>query len=231
MKSLTSLAVAAALSLAVTSSAFAEVNVTMADGHVSIVAKDATLRQILTEWARVGQTKIVNIERIGGSPMTIELQNVPESQALDVLMRSIAGYFAVPRPVPQNNLSVYDRLVVMPGTATPRAPVAASAAAAPSFPQPRQFHVPADDDNEAERNGVPQAPRGPVFNTFPQPQQAPQMPGSGQLPQVAPPPVQQTPSAFPTVPSGAVAVPGMVAPAPPQQPGQVLQPVRRPGSN
>jgi hypothetical protein len=230
MKTLTSLAVAAALSLAVSSSAFAEVKVTMADGLVSIVAKDATLRQILTEWARVGQTKIVNIERIGGSPMTIELQNVPESRALDVLMRSSAGYFAVPRPVQQNNLSVYDRLVVMPGTATPRAPVAASVAAAPSFPQPRQFPMPAEDDNEVERNGV-QAPRGPVFNTFPQPQQAPQMPGNGQLPQVATPPVQQTPSAFPTVPSGAVSVPGMVAPAPPQQPGQVQQPVRRPGSN
>jgi hypothetical protein len=36
------------------------------DGRVSIVAKDATVRQILTEWARVGRTKIVNVERIPG---------------------------------------------------------------------------------------------------------------------------------------------------------------------
>jgi len=235
MKILTPLAVAAALSLAASANAFAEVKVSMSDGHVTIVAKDATLRQILTEWARVGQTKIVNVERISGSPMSIELDNVPESMALDVLMRSIAGYFAIPRPVPATNLSVYDRVVVMPGTATPRAPVAATASAAPTFPQPRQFNAPADDDGDERQapNGAAQAPRGPVFNTFPQPGQTPQvvnpqMPGTVQ--QSAPPPVQ-APSAFPTAPAGGVAVPGMVAPAPPQQPGQVLQPtVRRPGS-
>src|SRR5580693_8115811 len=123
MKVLTSLAVALVLSLAASSNARAEVKVTMSEGKVSIVAKDATLRQILAEWARVGQAKIVNIERITGSPITIELENMPESAALDVLLRSVAGYFAMPRAVPADNLAVYDRVVVMPGTATPRAAV------------------------------------------------------------------------------------------------------------
>ena len=65
-----------AVSLLTASTAVAEVKVTMQEGRVSIVAKDATVRQILTEWARVGQTKIVNVERIPGGPMTLELTNV-----------------------------------------------------------------------------------------------------------------------------------------------------------
>jgi hypothetical protein len=209
--------------------------VTMSEGKVSIVAKDATLRQILAEWARVGQAKIVNLERITGSPITIELDNMPESAALDVLLRSVAGYFAMPRAVPADNLAVYDRVVVMPGTATPRAAVNTAPSAAPTFPQPQRFTEPADDEERQQApNGAPQVPRGPVFNTFPQPNGNPQVPGGVQqnpAPQNAAPPVQQAPSAFPTAPAGAVSVPGMVAPAPPQQPGQVQQPVRRPGSH
>ena len=34
------------------------------DGRVTISAKDATIRQILAEWARVGQTRFVNAERV-----------------------------------------------------------------------------------------------------------------------------------------------------------------------
>ena len=48
----------------VSSTARAEVQITIHNGRVTLVARDATLRQILAEWARVGQTKIVNIERI-----------------------------------------------------------------------------------------------------------------------------------------------------------------------
>ena len=52
--------------LAAGSTAFADVQLIIRNGQVSLVAKDATVRQILTEWARVGQTKIVNVERIPG---------------------------------------------------------------------------------------------------------------------------------------------------------------------
>jgi hypothetical protein len=80
-----------AVMVLIASTAFAEVKVSMQDGRVSIVAKDATLRQILTEWASVGQTKIVNVERIPGGPMTIELTNMPEQQALDLLLHDGAA--------------------------------------------------------------------------------------------------------------------------------------------
>src|SRR5215475_16049958 len=106
------IAIAGVAALVLTAStAFAEVKVSMQDGRVSIVAKDATLRQILTEWARVGETKIVNVERIPGGPMTLELTNVPEQQALELLLRSVSGYMTAPRPVAASNLSAFDRIV------------------------------------------------------------------------------------------------------------------------
>src|SRR5262250_3627806 len=83
--------------LSIASTASADVQVTMHNGQVSIVAKDATLRQIMTEWARVGQTKVVNVERIPGGPLTLELRDIPEAQALDMLLRSVSCYMAAPR--------------------------------------------------------------------------------------------------------------------------------------
>jgi hypothetical protein len=188
MKALKIATIVAFVSAVAGSTAFAEVQVTLQNGRVSIVAKDATVRQILTEWARVGQTQILNVDKIPGAPVTLELTNVPEAEALDVLLRSISGYMAAPRAVMAANVSQFDRIVVMPTTAAPRAPVSASAAAAPSpMPQPQfQQQFPqqaADDDVEDERPapnaGVPQ--RSPVFNQFPQPQIAPTVVGGAPM--------------------------------------------------
>src|SRR5437764_8859380 len=85
--------------LAMSSSASADVRLTIQDGRVSLVAKDATLRQILAEWAKVGQTKIVNAERVPGGPLTVQFTNVPEQQVLDTLLRTITGYVAQPREI------------------------------------------------------------------------------------------------------------------------------------
>ena len=204
MKALKIATIVAFVSAAAGSTAFAEVRVTLQDGRVSIVAKDATVRQILTEWARVGQTQVLNVDKIPGAPVTLELTNVPEAEALDVLLRTISGYMAAPRAVMAANVSQFDRIVVMPTTAPPRAPVSASAAPAPApaaMPQPQfqpqfQPQIPqqaADDDVEDERPApnvvVPQ--RGAVFNQFPQPQVV--------SPQIAPTVVGGT---TPAIPSG-----------------------------
>src|ERR1700704_2199501 len=121
------LAVACVTGLAAGSTAFADVQLIIRNGQVSIVAKDATVRQILTEWARVGQTKIVNVERIPGGPMSIELNNVPESQALEVLLRAMSGFIAAPRAVDVANLSRFDRIIVMPTLAGARATASSAA--------------------------------------------------------------------------------------------------------
>src|ERR1035437_125833 len=130
MKVLPVVALGLAGGMLATAPAFADVKLTMGNGRVTLVAKDVTVRQILTEWARIGQTKIINLERIPGGPVSMELNNVPEAQALDVLLRSVAGYLAAPRPVDVANLSHFDRIVVMPTSAAPR-PAASTATAAP----------------------------------------------------------------------------------------------------
>jgi len=228
-----------AVCLFIAASASADVKITMQGGHVTIIAKDATVRQILTEWARVGQTKIVNAERVPGGPISLELTNVPESQALEVLLRSLSGYIAAPRPVQVANLSRFDRIIIMPTLASARP---ATAPPPPVFQQNQQFNAPppADDDSDDERPAPnvpvgnaaqPPVQRGPVFNTFPQPQVVnpqgapPPQPGAPQ--QQTPAPATPAASPQPVAPYGGVAVPGMVAPPPPAAPGQ--QPVRRPG--
>jgi hypothetical protein len=235
------------------STASADVQLSMANGRVSIVATEATVRQILTEWARVGQTKIVNVERIGGGPVSLELTNMPEAQALDLLLRSVSGYLASPRPIVVTNASQFDRIIVMPTSATPRQQPAATAAAPPApmfnaIPQPTQDED-ADEDRPPQNMAMPTPnPRGPVFNPFPQPQVVnpqqgqqgqqgvppggfvPQqgVPPGGFVPQQMMPPTggPQTPAAYPgapTAPPGSVTTPGMIAPMPPQ-PGQPGQP-------
>src|SRR5688572_29508220 len=164
------------------SAASAQVQVSLRDGRVTVVATNATVRQILAEWARVGQTKIVNAERIPGGPLTLQFTNVSEQEALDILLRSVTGYMAAPRAVAVDTLSRYDRILVLPTAATARPPVAA--APAPVFQQPPQPRV--DDDRDDQPSIV--QPRGPLFPTFTQPPQ-----GSAQ-------------------PGGATATPGMVQP-------------------
>jgi hypothetical protein len=174
MKALKTAAIAAFVWAAAGAPAFAEVQLTLQNGRVSIVAKDATVRQILAEWARVGHTQIVNVDKIPGAPMTLELTNVPEAEALDVLLRAISGYMAAPRETVATNMSQFDRIVVMPTPVAPRAPVSASAAPPPQQ-QPQfqqQFPQQAVDDDVDDERPAPNvvAPRGPVFNQFPQPQ-------------------------------------------------------------
>src|SRR5262249_51476254 len=122
MRALIIVFVAALVVTAAASTASADVRLTIQDGRVTLVAKDATVRQILTEWARVGQTKIVNVERIPGGPLTIELRDVPERQALRVLLRSVGGYVTAPRETAIADASMFDRILVMPVTAPAPAP-------------------------------------------------------------------------------------------------------------
>jgi hypothetical protein len=226
------------------STASADVQISIRDGQVSIAAKDATVRQILTEWARVGRTNIVNVERIPGASMTIELKNVPEKDALDMLLRSISGYIAAPRAPFVSDASLFDRIIVLPTSAAPNA--TATSSGPPPFSLQTGLPLSQGTEDDELRAGIQPPPRGPIFNTFPQPQVAnPQRQGApaatpgavaappqqqpfflAQPPVIAPqtPASSPTPSAQPSAPAGAVSTPGMIAPAPAQQPGQVVQP-------
>src|SRR5262249_1633468 len=136
--------------------------------------------------ARVGQTRVVNAERIPGGPMTVQLTDVPEEQALDLLLRNVSGYVAAPRPTMVSTLSRYDRILVMPTAAAARQPLVAAAAVSPVAQRPT---VPPTDNTADEEpvGNVPATtvvapPRGPIFTTTLQ-----QPPGGG-IPAVAPGP-------------------------------------------
>jgi hypothetical protein len=103
------------------------------DGRVTIDAQDVTVRQILTEWAKIGKTHIVNVERITGAPITLKLENVPEKQALEIVLRAVPGYISVPRQTFVADASIYDRILLMP-TTTAVAAARPPSSASPAFP-------------------------------------------------------------------------------------------------
>ena len=98
-----------------------EVHLVIKDGRVALVARDATLREILVEWERVGGTRIVNRDRVPGTRLDLEFADVAEEQALTTLLRPIAGYMASRRLAPEAGASAFSRIVLMPALASPTA--------------------------------------------------------------------------------------------------------------
>src|SRR5258706_3840806 len=113
----------------------AGLKLTIRDGRVSLDAQDVTIRQILTEWARVGKTRIVNLERVDSGLVTLKFDGVPEDEALDVILRTLPGYMAAPRPLQVADASIYDRIVVIP-TTTAVAAVSGARTTPPTFQDP-----------------------------------------------------------------------------------------------
>jgi hypothetical protein len=228
MRILKAPACAALLLLLAASTASAQVQLSLSNGRVTLTATNATVRQILTEWARVGQTKIVNVERIPGAPLTLQLTNVPEQEALDILLRSVTGYMAAPRPVPVANLSHYDRILVLPTAALPRTAVTASPAASPVLQRPPAPQQTIEDNDD--QPSVVQQPRGPLFPTFQLQQNGSPQGGAAASPGGFP--VQPAagaangPGERPNGPSGPFPAGAVGTP----RPGMVIQPAVQPGT-
>src|SRR5207237_1419294 len=189
-----------------------------------------------------------NGDRVAGSPLTLDLEGVPERQALDIVLRSVSGYaLAAREPGATNGPSMYDRIMILPTSVAPRNPP--PTAAAPIFsggpagvvrPLPRggedlNGNVPDDGDVAQGNDGVPLA--RPVAIPRPiggLPVGAPMMPpitvaplGDQPQPQT-PAPVVVTPSNPFGLPAGSSVRPGVITPAP-QQPQQQVPP--RPGQD
>jgi hypothetical protein len=228
------------------SHAWAGLTLSMHDGLVSIDAQDVTVRQILTEWARIGKTRIINVERIGGGPVTVKFDNVPEKQALDIVLRSIPGYIALPRAEPAANASLYDRILIMATTTVVAARAPQSAPRFPGMPGlqgganvtqlrptppaplspgmlpdaagPADQADPMDDPAIAAAAAAGLVPV-PAFNPGPSAVSAPLMPPGGAAQQK---PAPTTPGAgAPTNPWNApvgTAQPSLATPPPPAQP-------------
>ena len=216
MRIRTACALAFAFALGSAGPARAEVRLAINDGRVTLTATNATVREILSEWAKVGKTTIVNAERIAGGPITIQLSNVYEEQALDVIMRSVSAYLAAPRLQLVANSSRFASILVLPTSTPPRNTPAPTT---PTYVPPPQFNPPPppiSDDDDNPRTAPPGTQRGPIFNTFPQPQ----YPQQGMPVAPVPPPPGRVGGPGPSTPQSiGVPVPGMIV-QPPQQPGQ-----------
>lgn len=199
------------------------VKVRFHDGLVSLSAQNAPLRTILAEWAKLGGATVTNAERITGTPLTLELNDIPERQAIDILLRNVSGYLAAPRPAGKPGVAVYDRILILATSTAPRN------APPPAGPQGRQappqiIPVPADPDDLGDQDIEP-----PQVAPFPRPGAGrpgpygvPQPPEpDGDQPDAPTPPTTGNPFGMPT---GATSRPGVVTPVPQLRP----QPTTRP---
>ena len=119
---------------------------------MTLSAQNAPVRAILQEWARLGGATIVNGDRVAGPPVTLELTGVPERQALDVVLRSVAGYIVAPRRAGSPGASAFDRIMILPTSVAPRAPAPAAAARGRAVMRPGVIARPPDPDRRRRRD-------------------------------------------------------------------------------
>jgi len=126
-------AVALVLLLAVPAQA-QQLNLQINNGRVTLDATNVPARQILAEWARIGGTKVVGAEKITGTPLTLKFVDMPERQALDIILRNVAGFMAAPRQASAlPGASSYDRILIMATSSAVAPQPAGRSAAAPNF--------------------------------------------------------------------------------------------------
>jgi|RhiMethySRZTD1v2_1073278.scaffolds.fasta_scaffold02949_14 hypothetical protein len=178
------------------------------DGLVNLVTQNASVSAVLAEWARRGKATIMNGERVPGPPVTLELVDVPEQQALDILLRTASGYLAAARDTPTPGTSRYDRIYIVP---TSR--VTTSATVLPPPPSTATPVPLVDDDDNAPPPGPGQRVVPP--QTLPPGVRVPQQDANRLPPQgeEAPPRPAPTPSnPFGVAPGSST--PGVITPAP-----------------
>src|SRR5215216_4597122 len=92
MKSPALFAALVALALLPVGASAQQMKLEIQDGRVTLDAQNVPARQILSEWARIGGARILNGEKVVGTPLTLQLKSVPERQALDIILRGVSGY-------------------------------------------------------------------------------------------------------------------------------------------
>ena len=61
---------AALLFMGASNASAQNLQLTIANGRVTLVADNVPVRQILAEWSRIGTTQMVNAEKLSGAPVT-----------------------------------------------------------------------------------------------------------------------------------------------------------------
>lgn len=88
--------------------------------RVTVTARDMTVSQILDRWSKIGGTVVLNGAAIQSGPVTLQLTDVSERDALDILLRGAAGYIVVDRDDDSTGASSIGKILILPRSATPR---------------------------------------------------------------------------------------------------------------
>jgi hypothetical protein len=178
-----------------------ELKLSMSNGLVTITADQVPVSRILAEWARVGQTRIVNGDKLF-TVVSLQVVDWPEKKALDLLLRSASGYMAAERQNAAAGASSFDRVMILPFS---RGPI--NSTPAPATPAPFTARPMPQPDVDEEPNVIPQP--------MPMEPQTQRMPGMPPAPQTVPGQPQQVPN--PNAPT-TLPRPGMLPSPGPQQP-------------
>jgi hypothetical protein len=84
------------------------------NGRVTLHAENVSLRQILARWAELGQTAILNGDKVSDVQLTLQLDDVPERDAIATLLRNAGGYILVRREEPLSGAALIDRILIYP---------------------------------------------------------------------------------------------------------------------
>jgi hypothetical protein len=162
------------------------------NGLVTLDAQNVSVRQILAEWARVGGAKIVNGEKVAGGPVTLQLKDVSERQALDTILRGVSGYMLASRQAGSVGASGFDRILILPTSSAPRPTVPPTNAGfvprpmpppvqpvpVPGEPEPVDTEIIPDEDHdeadvepEVDGSEEPDPPEAGPNQQFPGPNQ------------------------------------------------------------
>ena len=216
----------ALVTLAALPAAGQSVKLSFHGGKVDLSAENATVRAILTEWGRIGGTRVVNAERIAGPPITVEFKDAYEQQALESLLRGVAGYMVGQRVAAgAPTSSGFDRIVILAISTAPRPAPVTPAVSRPPGPQPlRRLPAPVEENqDDSDDNG----PNGVVAGGGPRPETPADLRRRlGQLLEAdaddnaeEPPPAPSTPANPFGITTGA-ARPGVITPVPAARPPQ-----------
>ena len=115
---------------------------TLKDGRVTILAYNVTVREILDAWEHIGRVTIIRGDQLAGTPVTVELRDMPEAKALDVLLRSVSGYVAVSRSQPVSVGSIFQSITILPTSRAPSLPPPVMADLVPRAPVSTVFVPP-----------------------------------------------------------------------------------------
>lgn len=116
-----------------------QLELAIANDRVTLVADSVPIAQILAVWECVGQTTIINGEKLAGPPVTLRLVDVPEAEALRIVLRSASGYLAARRQAGTSGASVFDRILIL---ASSRAPAATARVTPEAPPAETELDIP-----------------------------------------------------------------------------------------